>query len=129
MENKKILLIDDDVDITRSFQVILESENYSVRAANNAEDGMEMFKSDKPDLLILDIMMASDLEGYNLAHKIKKEPDNIDMPILIISGMQENIGVNFASAIEDYEALPGVSFLHKPVEHEELLREVKTLIK
>lgn len=126
---KKILLIDDDQDITRSFQVMLEYQNYSVSTANNSKDGMDMLNKDKPDLLILDIMMATNLEGYGLAYKVKDNPVFKDLPIIIISGMKDVLGVNFIGAVENVEALPNVHFLHKPIKQDDLVNKVTELLK
>lgn len=125
---KKILLIDDDEDITRSFKVILENQNYIVSSANNARDGMEKLNSGKPDLLILDIMMATDLEGYGMAYDVKGNPELKDIPILVISGMKDSLGVNFAGAVEEVDALPNVHFLHKPIEQIKLIDTVSELL-
>ena len=73
METKNILIIDDDKVLTKSMQAILEDQQYNVDVANDTETGMEKFNSHKPDLLILDVMMASDLEGHKLDHKIKSD--------------------------------------------------------
>jgi DNA-binding response OmpR family regulator len=128
MEAKDILIIDDDKVLTKSLQAILEEHQYNVDVANDTETGMEKFNSHKPDLLILDVMMASDLEGQKLAHKIKSDPDNKDLPILVITGMMDAIGVNIREAFEGVENLPSLTMLDKPFETEELLSKVKEMI-
>ena len=127
METKKILIIDDDEDLTRSFQVTLESKNYDVDTAKDTTDGMEKLKNYKPDLLILDVMMNTDLEGHRFAHKIRQDPEFRDLPVLVITGMADNIGVNIKDAFSD-DALPFVFFLDKPVEPDELLTKIKKII-
>jgi len=128
MEAKRILIIDDDEDLRRSFQVTLESKNYEVETAENTISGVEKTKKIKPDLLILDVMMDSDLEGHRFAHTIKNDPELRDIPILIITGMLDNIGVNIRDAFDDLDALPLVFFMDKPVDQEELLTKVKKII-
>ena len=128
MNTKYILIIDDDKDLTRSLQVTLEGYNYNVDTANDAETGLEKFKSHKPDLLILDVMMATDMEGHRLAHTIKKDPENKDLPILVITGMLNAMGVNIRDAFEDIADLPFVFMLDKPFETDELLSRVELLI-
>jgi DNA-binding response OmpR family regulator len=128
METKKILIIDDDVVLTRSLQAILEEYQYFVDVANDTEAGMEKFNARKPDLLILDVMMATDLEGHRLAHRIKSDPDNKELPILVITGMMDKLGVNIRTAFEGIEELPNVTMLDKPFENEELLSRVKEMI-
>jgi DNA-binding response OmpR family regulator len=128
MEKKDILIIDDDKVLTKSMQAILEEHQYHVDVANDAESGMEKFNSHKPDLLILDVMMASDLEGHRLAHKIKSDPGNKDLPILVITGMKDVMGVNIRDAFEGVNDLPSLTMLDKPFETEELLTRMEEMI-
>ena len=99
-----------------------------VNTANDAETGLEMFQSHKPDILLLDVMMASDLEGHKLAHTIKSDQANTNLPILVITGMMDTMGVNIRDAFEDIENLPNVHLLDKPFESEELLSKLQQLI-
>ena len=128
METKNILIIDDDVVLTRSMQAILEKHQYNVDVANDAEAGMEKFNSSKPDLLILDVMMSSELEGHRLAHTIKSDPANKELPILVITGMKDAIGVNIRTAFEGIDELPSLTMMDKPFETDELLSRVKEMI-
>lgn len=128
METRKILIIDDDRDLTRSLQALLENRQYQVDTANDTATGMQKFSTNKPDLLILDVMMATDMEGHKLAHAIKQDPQNRDLPILVITGMLDIIGVNIRDAFEDIEELPFVTMLDKPFETEELLSRVEVFL-
>ncbi|MBL7110462.1 MAG: response regulator [Bacteroidales bacterium] len=128
MTTKKILIIDDDPDITRSLQVTLEDASYEVHTANNVTDGLEKLKTVFPDLLILDVMMESTFEGHSFAIRIKKEPEYINMPILVITGIMNQLGIDFKDAFDDYMAMPLVFYLDKPVDPEELLIRVAKLI-
>ncbi len=128
METRDILIIDDDKDLTKSLQAILEGHHYNVDTANDVETGMEKFNTSKPDLLILDVMMASALEGHKLAHTIKSDPMNKDLPILVITGMMDSLGVNIRDAFEGIDNLPFVNMLDKPFETEELLSTVEQMI-
>jgi len=113
---KKILLVDDDEDLLRSFQIILESKGFGVITAKNGNDGFSKIINEQPDLLVLDIMMDSDLEGYNLLHTIKKEPEFKKMPIIMLTGMRDQLGVNLYSAVEDESAFPNVRYQDKPID-------------
>ncbi len=128
METKDILIIDDDKVLTKSLQAILNEHHYNVDTANDVETGMAKFKTRKPDLLILDVMMASALEGHKLAHKIKSDPMNKDLPILVITGMMDSLGVNIRDAFEGIDNLPFVTMLDKPFETEELLSTMEQMI-
>ncbi len=73
-------------------------------------------------------MMASDLEGHKLAHTIKSDPENRQLPILVITGMLDAMGVNIRDAFEDIEDMPLVHMIDKPFETDELLSMVEQLI-
>lgn len=126
---KKILLVDDDEDLLRSFQVILESKGYEVITVSNGKDGFVKLKEEKPDLLVLDVMMDSNLEGYNLLHNIKKEPEYKKLPIIILTGMVDQLGVNLRSGVEDEKLLPNVCFQDKPIDPLILVELVEDMLK
>lgn len=114
--NKRVLIIDDDEDLLRSFQVTLESQGFAVITAQSGINGLALVRSEKPDLLVLDVMMKTNLEGYNLLHLIKKEPDFKKLPIIILTGMIDQLGVNLVSGVEDEVLFPHVWFQDKPVD-------------
>jgi len=128
MEKKKILIIDDDLDLTAAIQAILENKNYQVFTAINKEEGWEKIKSKNPDLLILDVMMDTSHEGFEMAREIKKESEYKDIPILMLTSISEVTGVNFSAAAADPDWLPADEYLDKPVEPEELLEQVQNLL-
>ncbi len=112
----KILLVDDDQDFLRSTQVSLESNGYEVVTASDGKEGYKKLKEEKPDFLVLDVMMDTNLEGYNLLHRIKQEPEYKTLPIIILTGMVDQLGVNLYSAVEDATIFPNVRFQDKPID-------------
>ena len=79
---KKILLVDDDIDVITIVETILKHEGFDVITASNKTEGFEKFKTEKPDLAILDVMMNTQFEGFELAEKIKSEND-LKIPVLM----------------------------------------------
>ncbi|MFZ0033887.1 MAG: response regulator, partial [Sedimentisphaerales bacterium] len=67
MKNAKILIVDDDPDLTKALKATLESKNYTVITASNGSEGMDKINTDKPDLLILDVMMSTLQDGFEVA--------------------------------------------------------------
>jgi len=128
MENMKLLIIDDDLDILMSLKVILEDKGFIVDTASNKNEGLRLCSSQKPDLIILDIMMEDDLEGYSILKEFKNNDSLRDVPIIMYSGMAEQIGVNFRSAIEDEKMFPNVSFIDKREDVQDLILEIKRLL-
>jgi CheY-like chemotaxis protein len=125
---QKILLVDDDPDLLRSLQVILESKGYEVITTQDAKTGHSILKTEEPDLLVLDVMMSSELEGYYLMQKIKKEEEYKNLPIIMLTGMKDQLGVNLYSAVEDTDLFPNVRFRDKPVEAMPFLEMIKDML-
>ena len=128
MANSKILIIDDDQDLTSALQAVLESNQYSVSVASNPDEGMEKLNAEKPDLIILDVMMTTWQDGFDMARSLKKNAKFKAIPILMLTGIEDKTGLEFKSEAGDEEWLPVEVFLDKPVDPETLLAEVKKLL-
>ena len=128
MKKNKILIIDDDVDLLASTKLFLESKNYEVETAINSKIGLEVFKTFLPDLIILDIMMDTNLEGFNFLNELKADDNFKETPIIMSTGMAKSIGVNMRAAIEEIDSLPKTKFIDKSGDWEELLEAIKELL-
>ena len=128
MKNKKLLVIDDDTDILRSLKVILEDQGFIVKTAATKAEGLKLCENEKPDLIILDIMMDYDLEGYGILNDFRKDESMRNIPIIMYSGMAQQIGVNFRSVVEDEKMFPNVSFVDKREDVQELISKVKEVL-
>ena len=128
MENAKILIVDDDLDFTKALKVTLESANYNIVTACDRAEGMEKIKSERPDLVILDVMMATWEEGFEMARAMKKDSQFKNISILMLTGVKGKTGIDFKSSAGDPTWCPVDGFLDKPVEPEVLLSEVKKLL-
>jgi DNA-binding response OmpR family regulator len=128
MENAKILIVDDDLDLANAMQAILESRDYTVVTASDKAGGMELVRTEKPDLLILDVIMSTWSDGFDMARELKSQSDLKDVPILMLTGVRDKTGIDFKSSAGDPTWLPVDAFLDKPVESETLLAEVKKIL-
>lgn len=128
MENAKIVVVDDDEDIRDSLQAILESKQYNVVTAADKEKGLEKIKAEKPDLAILDVMMSTWQDGFEMSRELKKDPEFKDMPILMLTGIRNQTGIDFKSTAGDPTWCPVDGFLEKPVNPDILLSEIKRLL-
>ena len=128
MESAKILVVDDDQDIRDSMQAILESKQYSVVTAASKSEGMEKAKTEKPDMFILDVMMDTWQDGFDMARELKQDPEFKDIPILMSTGVKEKTGVDFKSSAGDADWLPVDGFLEKPIQPDLMLAEVEKLL-
>lgn len=86
---KKILIVDDDIDVITVAEAILIKEGYEVISASGKEEGIEKLRTEKPDLAILDVMMTTHYEGFELANEIVNNPELKGIPFL----MQTSIDV------------------------------------
>ncbi len=86
---KKILIVDDDIDVITVVEAILTKEGYEVISASSKEEGIELLRNEKPNLAILDVMMTTHYEGFEIANEIYNNPELKDIPFL----MQTSIDV------------------------------------
>ncbi|MDP3732470.1 MAG: response regulator [Candidatus Omnitrophota bacterium] len=125
---EKILIIDDDPDIVEGMKVVLESKNYRVDSAQSGREGLEKIKLNKPDLIILDVMMEAIDKGFDVARDIKKDPDYKNIPILMLTAIKDRIGLDFKNEAGDEDWLPVDDYVDKPLKPEELISKVKRLL-
>ena len=128
MANAKIMIVDDDPDYINVVKTILEREQYTVVTAGDKTEGMEKIRIEKPDLAILDVMMNAWQDGFEMSRQLKKDPQFKNMPVLMLTAVENRTGIGFKSTAGDPTWLPVDMFLDKPVEPEVLLSEVKKLL-
>jgi len=124
----RLLIIDDDPDFSGGLKSILQAANYSVDTASNPKDGFKALQTKQYDLLLLDIMMGRGAEGIMLARKLNKDPKLREIPVLIITGMREQMAFLFPGQAVHPHLLPVDSLVEKPVEPKLLLDKVSTLL-
>jgi len=127
--NTKIMMIDDDPDFVAGIKSILEKANYSVNVAYNPKDGFQALQAGHYDLLLLDIMMGRGAEGVALARKIRKDPKLKEMPVLIITGIREQIAFLFPGQSVHPHFVETDELVEKPVEPKFLLEKVSALLR
>ncbi|MHC4132648.1 MAG: response regulator transcription factor [Planctomycetota bacterium] len=128
MENKKILIVDDDDDLTEAIKAALEAQQYTVFTAADRMEGMEKIKAEKPDLAILDVMISSWQDGFEMARELKSDALYKDMPILMLTSIKNKTGIDFKTTAGESHWCPVDGFLDKPADSEMLLAEVKRLL-
>lgn len=125
---KKVLVIDDDNDFVESIVNLLEARGYSVASASNGNDGVELAKANKPDLVLLDVMMTTKDEGFNVARKLNEIEDIKGTPIIMVTGVRKEMNLPFGFE-PDQTWLPVKEILEKPVKPETLLNAVSNALK
>jgi len=125
----QLLIIDDDPDFVAGIKSILEKAEYSVDVAYNPKDGFQALQSKPYDLLLLDIMMGRGAEGVVIARKLRKDPKLRELPVLIITGIREQIAFLFPGQPVHPHFVELDELVEKPVEPKLLLEKVSTLLK
>jgi CheY-like chemotaxis protein len=128
MKGGKILIVDDDADFASAIQAILENANYTVITASDRTEGMEKIRTNKPDLVILDVMMNAWQDGFEMSRELRSDPAFQKMPILMLTGAKNKTGIDFKSTAGDPVWLPVDGFLDKPVEPDQLLKKIRELL-
>jgi len=128
-KKKRLLMIDDDPDFVEVIVSILEKADYEVDAKYNPDEGFEALKTGTYDLLLLDVLMGRGAEGIMIARKIGDDKKLRETPILIITGMREQIAFLFPGQPVHPSFVPVDELIEKPVEPDLLLEKVSTLLR
>lgn len=124
MAVKKILIVDDDIDLVEAMRLVLENAGFEVIDAQNGKKGVEKTIQEKPDLVILDVMMGTQDEGFHVAYEIRSNPEIRDIPIIILTAVGQETGFKFDKD-KDEDFLPVNEFIEKPVDPDTLIEKVR----
>jgi two-component system alkaline phosphatase synthesis response regulator PhoP len=122
----RILVVDDDPDLVESVTTILQSKNHEVIQAYGGEEGLEKAKKERPDAIILDVMMP-DKDGYEVCKELKADPDYSDIPILLLTAVVSQIPSSTYTSRMGMET-EADDYVDKPVEPSELVLLVERLL-
>ena len=120
----KVLIVDDDPDIVDSLTLVLKAEGYAVASATSREEGMQGVVKEKPDLIILDVMMEQPDDGFVMAQDLRHK--GVKTPIVILSSIGHVTGYKFG---KDSEVAPVDDFVSKPVSPKDLVAKVKKFLR
>ena len=125
---KKVLMIDDDPEFVEAITNILDAKGYDVVSANDGKDGVAKAKQEKPDIILLDVMMTTKSEGFDVARELSKDANLKGTPVVMLTGVRKEMNLPFGFE-PDADWLPVKAFLEKPVKPETLLRTIEENIK
>lgn len=117
----QVLIIDDSGTVQAALGKILQSAEYHVQSAGNAEDGLDMARSDKPDLIFLDIMLPG-MHGFSALRKIRRDPQLMDIPVIVMSGHEKATEHFFSSQVAAED------FMKKPFSRQEVFARIERLL-
>jgi CheY-like chemotaxis protein len=135
MSGPRILFVDDDRDLVAALRLVLEGGGYTVGVAHNAEDGLSKAMLERPDLILLDVMMPNATEGFHFVWRLRDLGDDYfkRVPIIVLSAIHDRTTLRFYPDAPDGtyaagEFLPVQEFLDKPVEPAVLLERIGKIL-
>jgi CheY-like chemotaxis protein len=123
MSNRKVLVVDDDVDFVEATSIFLQAKGYTVVTASGGEEGYQKARIEKPDVMLLDVMMTHDSEGFDTARKLKEDNTTRNIPVIMVTGIKKAKNLSFRFE-PDEDWLPVKAVLDKPVKPEVLLKHI-----
>ena len=128
--SKLVLVVDDDPDVRAFVVTVLEENQYTPLVAEDGVEGLEKIRNDKPDLVILDVLMPRG-SGVRLYHRLKTDPIFKDLPVIMFTGIALRSFLKSQKALAEFKGgqvpEPDI-YLEKPVEPEELIQAIKRKI-
>jgi CheY-like chemotaxis protein len=122
---EKILIIDDDPDFVDATKVVLEKEGYAVSSAPGGRSGLQRALDQHPDLVILDVMMDSVLDGVSTCRKMHGNPATTDIPIVMVTSIANT---DYAALFPTDEYIHLDAFFSKPIDPKKLVKKVHRIL-
>jgi CheY-like chemotaxis protein len=123
----KVLVVDDDVTFIESIRDLLEAYGYVVLSAQDGAAGIEIARSEKPDVMILDVMMRTETEGLDVARRVRDLPELAGMGVVLVTGVTKALHLPRDLAPDEHW-LPVDRVLEKPVSPDMLIRELERVL-
>ena len=127
---KRVLVVDDEQDIRVFMTTLLETSGYKPITAEDGKQGLEVARSKKPALIILDIMMPKE-SGIFMYRELKKDPELKDIPVIMVSALAKKTFFHSQKVLDEYEGgqiEEPAAYIEKPPEAEELLQIIKRIL-
>lgn len=125
MSHAKILIVDDDTDFVFATRTVLEQNGYAVMSAGNGNQGKSVLSREKPDLVIVDVIMSSVLDGLNMCTFMKDDPECRDIPVIMVTSIANTDYTNLFPTDENIEI---DAFLTKPIKPSDLTGKIEELL-
>jgi CheY-like chemotaxis protein len=123
----KIVMIDDNPDFLFTMETFLKKNDFKVHMAEDGQKGLELIRKERPDVILLDIMMETLFSGFEVCKAVRSDDDLKYIPIIGISAMGEELDINY-SQWPDYEYFRPEAFLDKPIDKQRLLQLIPEVI-
>ncbi|MEA3350747.1 MAG: response regulator [Chloroflexota bacterium] len=121
----KILIVDDDPDFQNATRIVLEKEDHIVISAKSGDEGYQRVKEERPDLVVLDVMMDSVLDGLSTSQQMYDNAEVRDIPIIMVTSIANT---DFAELFPTDEYIHIRAFMSKPIKPAKLIKRVNKLL-
>ena len=121
----RILIVDDDPDFTETTRIVLEKAGHTITNATSGDDGFKRAKEEKPDLIVLDVIMDSVLDGVSMSRNMHDDPEMRSIPIIMVTSIANT---DYAELFPTDEYIHINAFLSKPVAPTSLIKQVDKLL-
>lgn len=123
----KILLVDNDVDFIDLNKAVLENNGFDVVIAYSGTEGLDRVRFERPDLIVLDLMMEKHDTGFGFAKAMKADPTTKDIPILMLTAVGSETGMDFSQELDGYW-MKTDDYANKPLLPEDLVKKINELL-
>jgi CheY-like chemotaxis protein len=121
----KILIVDDDPDFQNATRIVLEKEGHAILSAKSGNEGYRRAKEDRPDLIVLDVMMDSVLDGLSMSRQMYEDTEMRDIPIIMVTSIANT---DYAELFPTDEYIHIRAFMSKPIDPAKLIKRVNKLL-
>ncbi len=121
----KILVVDDDPDFVNLTRRILRAKGYEVITAASGQQALRVMRQEKPDLVLLDIMMSYILDGLDVSREMAQDPQLRDVPVIMVTSLT---GARAQAALPSDEYIPVDEWIHKPIDPDALLARIEAML-
>ena len=122
---KRIMLVDDDADFVSTMRLVLEKSGYDVLVAYNGKECLDLLRYETADAIVLDVMMTTRTEGFDVAREIRNSEYTKNIPLLMVTSVNSTVPFKFEP---DETWLPVDALIEKPIEPERLLEEISKMV-
>ena len=124
----KIVIVDDNTDFLFTMETFLKRNGFEVLTAEDGQKGLELIQKERPDLILLDVMMETLFSGFEVCKQVRSNDDLKDIPIIGVSAIGEELDIDYRQW-PDYDYFSPDTFLDKPVDKQRLLQLIPEVIK
>ena len=126
LTERKAVVIDDEPDTTTYLSALLSDHGWRVRSANRAEEGLALLAAERPDVLLLDLVMP-DRGGLSVLVAVRKDPKLAGLPIVVVSGVQQSLTADYHAFLGRFKHFHPDAYLDKPIDAQQLLAALDQL--